>query len=246
MAEIAIRGEPKLLKYEEACRAIAEAKTVDEAKDWKDKAAAIRAYARQIKNQQLEIDAAEIRVRAERRLGELLALLKLQGKYGARGKPGIVGAVKAEITSEKLGLNFHTTKECGRLARLPEAEFNSRLEAWRRDSINKPTVFLPLRSVADPGKHASDQRRNALLRRVNGRPNSIEQNDLFDQYRMIDGRKYGDVLFGELGRLIKTTAVQLSVLKQIKSHVANADDGSPIKEVISAQTLAKFLSSAEP
>jgi hypothetical protein len=35
---------------------------------------AVRAYAKQAKNKQLEIDAAEIRIRAERRLGELMAL----------------------------------------------------------------------------------------------------------------------------------------------------------------------------
>jgi hypothetical protein len=33
----------------------------------------MRAYARQAKNKQIEIDASEIRFRAERRLGELMA-----------------------------------------------------------------------------------------------------------------------------------------------------------------------------
>jgi hypothetical protein len=32
----------------------------------------MQAYTRQIKNKQLEIDAAEIRIRAERRLGEMM------------------------------------------------------------------------------------------------------------------------------------------------------------------------------
>jgi hypothetical protein len=48
----------------------------DEAKDWRNKAEDIRAYARQANNRQLEIDAAEIRVCAERRLGELIQAQK--------------------------------------------------------------------------------------------------------------------------------------------------------------------------
>ena len=47
-------------------------KAVDEAKDIRDKAEAMRAYAKQARNRGLEVDAAEIRIKAERRLGELI------------------------------------------------------------------------------------------------------------------------------------------------------------------------------
>jgi hypothetical protein len=61
-----------LVQYNAACAAVAAAKSTDEAKNWRDRAEAMRAYAHQSKNRQLEIDAAEIRIRAERRLGQLL------------------------------------------------------------------------------------------------------------------------------------------------------------------------------
>jgi len=78
----------KLVKYDAACRAIAAAKRVDEAKTIKDKAEALRAYARQAKNPQLEADAWEIRKRAEDKLGELsAALAKSQGSRTDKLRP---------------------------------------------------------------------------------------------------------------------------------------------------------------
>lgn len=68
-----------LVKYEAACRALADAKAVDEAKDVHDKAEAMRIYARQAKNTQLEADAWEIRKRAEDRMGALSAALDRSG-----------------------------------------------------------------------------------------------------------------------------------------------------------------------
>jgi hypothetical protein len=75
-----------LIRYDAARRALAQAKAVDEAKDIRDQAEAMRAYARQAKNRGLEIDAAEIRMRAERRLGELLNSAKAAGQVRT-GRP---------------------------------------------------------------------------------------------------------------------------------------------------------------
>jgi hypothetical protein len=57
-------------------------------------AAAMQAYGRMANDKTLEVDAAEIRIRAVRRLGEMLAAQKADGglNSGAQGNPGGQGA----------------------------------------------------------------------------------------------------------------------------------------------------------
>jgi hypothetical protein len=94
-----------LTQYGIACRALAAARTIDEVKNVRNKAEALRAYALQAKNRELEIDAAEIRIRAERRLGELQA--EQPKNRGTRGQ--LVGPSKIAAPTDKTP----TLKELG-------------------------------------------------------------------------------------------------------------------------------------
>lgn len=63
----------QLVRYEHAKTALSEAVAVDEVKDVRDKSIAVAAYAKQADDRELEINARELRLRAERRLGQLIA-----------------------------------------------------------------------------------------------------------------------------------------------------------------------------
>jgi N6-adenosine-specific RNA methylase IME4 len=80
-----------LALYDAACRALAEAKAVDEVKDIRDLAVAMAAYARQAKNCEAEADAVEIRLRATRKLDELRRAQKETVGLSQGGRPAKTG-----------------------------------------------------------------------------------------------------------------------------------------------------------
>ncbi len=121
----------KLIRYDAMCSAIEAARQVDEVKEIRDKAMAIQVYARQAKNLEAERHAAEIRVRAERRCGELLAELpKAKGTQGQLVGRGVIGGNTEEPpinTLAELGISKRQSAEWQALAAKPEDEFESAL-----------------------------------------------------------------------------------------------------------------------
>ena len=79
-------NQPKLVRYDAMCRAIDAAYKVDEVKDIHDKAVALEIYARQAHNTEAEMQACEIRLRAERKAGALSR--EIEGRTTARKNSG--------------------------------------------------------------------------------------------------------------------------------------------------------------
>jgi hypothetical protein len=113
-----------LVRYEEARRSLDRCSKVDEAKAIRDKAEALRAYGRQANDHELETWAAEIKVRAQRRIGEISSALEKghgTGKNGAFKLPPS-GSLKA-VTLKTAGLTPQAAHRCERIAGIPEDEF---------------------------------------------------------------------------------------------------------------------------
>lgn len=144
-----------LIKYEAACRALAECKAVDEVKVWADKAAAMQAYGRMAKDKTLEVDAAEIRIRAERRLGELIAAQKAGPGLA---KPGVKPSPNSVVTNDRIqtptlaeaGISKDLSSRAQKLAAVPEAEFEAELAAKReRDREDGKRVSARLEAAGE-------------------------------------------------------------------------------------------------
>lgn len=117
----------QLVRYDAMCRAIAAAHAVDEVKDIRDKARAIETYARQAQNIEAERQAAEIRLRAERKCGELMA-----AQFDRTGR-GRLEKVSDDRTLSEVGISRNQSSDWQRLAAIPAERFAADLAdpMWR-------------------------------------------------------------------------------------------------------------------
>ncbi len=129
-----------LVKYEAARHALAEAKAVDEVKNIHDVSVAMKAYARQAQDKQLVIDASEIQIRAERRLGEMIRTQKetvglnpgTRTQGGGNGAGGAVMEPPASLpTLADMGISKRLSSRSQAIAAIPPEEFEDTLAEHR-------------------------------------------------------------------------------------------------------------------
>jgi len=119
----------ELVRYASMITAIAECEQFDEVKDLRDKAHIIEVYAAQALNFEAEQKAARIRLRAEKRCGQLL---KESRHEGTRDMPGgdrtsIVGRSDHAPTLAELGVSKQHSSDWQKLADVPEEVFEAKL-----------------------------------------------------------------------------------------------------------------------
>ena len=137
-----------LVRYDAARKAIAAAHRVDEVKQIRDKAEAVRVYAKQARDLEMQNMAAEIRLRAERRAGQLLVEMRETGQRQAkdRGRPKKLSGTS---TLPQLGLTRDQSSKWQQLAgRIDDATFERALIQTKEKNGELTTTAL-LREVKE-------------------------------------------------------------------------------------------------
>lgn len=144
-------AKSSLLLYEAACKAVSEARTADEAIKLAHDGEALRLLGKAAKNRQIEVDGAEIRIRAERRLGQIMDAQREAGLLSAGGRPGETGSRSdpvlqtpapnakskpvppgPKITLMEAGIDKHLADRARKGAAMSEITFEDKLSDNRR------------------------------------------------------------------------------------------------------------------
>jgi hypothetical protein len=120
--------ETGLVRYDAMCQAIAECHDVDEAKHIRDKAKALAVYAREAKNFEAERKATEIRIRAERRAGELIGGMRQNGTLQKQAQP-VKNLTSRPPRLNDLGITYDQSSQWQQLAAVPAEEFEKAISS---------------------------------------------------------------------------------------------------------------------
>lgn len=155
-----------LARYDAMNQAIVAAHSIDEVAEIRNQAEALRQYARQSRESIENINRlAEIKLRAERRGGELVASMdRSQGQRTDLQQAPVtlvqpepkLPTVKAQV--EAAGLSLPTAKRWQMLAELPAPVFDQHIDAVKSSGAELTTSYM-LRVVQE---HRRDTRRQAM------------------------------------------------------------------------------------
>ena len=163
-----------LVRYDAMCRAIDAAHQIDEVKDIRNEAARLEHYARQAQNTDAERRAAEIRLRAERKAGQLTAKIpKLQGKRLL--SPEETSATKLAVL-EQAGITPKQAAQWEQLGAMPQRQFDLAIG----ESVEPPTTKGILRIAKEAAEPVRDPVSDDALW-LWGRLRDFERHGLLDQ-----------------------------------------------------------------
>jgi hypothetical protein len=185
----AVTTAGSLVRYDAACRALAAAKSVDEAKHIRDAAIAMAAYARQAKNRDLEADAVEIRLRATRRLDQMRQAQKqsIGLSVGTKGSRIKGARVDEKPTLASQGIDKNLAHQGRVLGALSDEKFEA-VVADARDNVAR-VVRTVVRQAESQQKRKtySLETPRAMLPSPTGRKIRVARNASVRQWMLVIG-----------------------------------------------------------
>jgi hypothetical protein len=195
-----------LVVYDRMCSAIAECHRVDEVKELHNKARALEIYAKQAQNLDAEQRAREIRLRAERRTGELLKELARAtpaqaGSTGGHAKAGRVAPASVAAASpyrealQQAQIPERTAQRYQTLAAVPAPAFEQALANHEikpstatilRETRAKVVGEEAIAKASREDRAVDGSRGSAEALWVWGRLKDFDRADLFKEARLLN------------------------------------------------------------
>ncbi len=147
----------ELVKYNAMCQAIAECHKIDEVAELRNQARAMEVYAKQAMNLDAERQAVEIRIRAERKAGQLMKGME-RGQGHRTDLTSVHDKPKSEFSQAKQKSNVSDSqaKRWQKLADIPDKEFEESVKGKEmpttsgiiRERLPKQDVAMDKNAVA--------------------------------------------------------------------------------------------------
>ena len=132
-------SENHLVHFSAARRALALATEIDEVKDIRDKAEALRVYTKQAgEGLEMQNQCAEIKLRAERRVGEMLD--EMEKNPGGRPKENLSHDCTGLSKLSDLGITRNQSSNWQRIASIPEEIFDHHIEQTKQGHKELTTI----------------------------------------------------------------------------------------------------------
>lgn len=179
-APIEAEGAVALVELRDALAvSLAETRDLAVVKEIRDKTVALRVFAEQAKDKTVVVDAGELTLRSERRLGLLLIEAERDGRFG-RGRPENVtdGDIFSRVTLLELGIDRRLSANAQKLALVDDSVFETRVASWRAEQFRSAGRVSP---AIVRGENKRERRR-------------VRQEILGERIRALPGERFGLIL----------------------------------------------------